>query len=539
MFFLFRNAVLFNIYQFASISLLSMMDPLTHSILNTLKRFTGIVVVTVMLQDVITSKHVLGFIIALAGFVGYTLSSELGGCGSSISSKTRRKASVLSQLVIFPIIIFTVSPSLTMLENRSIISNMLLPNASAHSTLDFRSPSQGKPHSFNTSEPANLLLDYYSPFNFTVSSYRDADLVPGNLGDLVWRFSSTRAVPDFSNSTVFKCHAKTDCFKWFDKRREGRKIVAHLPCANQLSAHQVRRMDVVRWYASDSRVRRVIVNGIGAQMDYQHPISSIQSLNMSWEVASAGYDISSEMMSILKSMDSLPVDLLVRGKFTESIARRAGFSRVRSVGCPSLFLNKDSKLGLSLHQKYSELKKRVGDRSLRVAVTLSSFRNDFRVFPRIAKEYPNSLFYAQTTYDLKMMEQFGVPFNRTRVFTNLEDWVESLKGMDMAFGSRIHGSMAAVAAGVPILVIAIDYRVLELVQQMRLPFLTQYEDSILGGRFDLAELASSSSFKGTDFDKNRCETARFVAKVYHDSGSKVQPHILRLAQDCEQSNTWN
>ena len=56
-----------------------------------------------------------------------------------------------------------------------------------------------------------------------------------------------------------------------------------------------------------------------------------------------------------------------------------------------------------------------------------------------------------------------------RLFLDPWPWIEHLRSFDAAFGSRIHGSIAAVLAGTPVVVLPHDSRTLELARYFELP----------------------------------------------------------------------
>ena len=56
-----------------------------------------------------------------------------------------------------------------------------------------------------------------------------------------------------------------------------------------------------------------------------------------------------------------------------------------------------------------------------------------------------------------------------RLFLDPWPWVDYLRAFEAAFGSRIHGSIAAVLAGTPVVVLAHDSRTLELARYFDIP----------------------------------------------------------------------
>ena len=59
--------------------------------------------------------------------------------------------------------------------------------------------------------------------------------------------------------------------------------------------------------------------------------------------------------------------------------------------------------------------------------------------------------------------------NKVRFFVDPWPWIEDLRGVDFAFGTRIHGNIAALLAGTPAFVLAHDSRTLELARYFEIP----------------------------------------------------------------------
>jgi hypothetical protein len=59
---------------------------------------------------------------------------------------------------------------------------------------------------------------------------------------------------------------------------------------------------------------------------------------------------------------------------------------------------------------------------------------------------------------------------RMRLFVDPWPWVDHLRELSAVFGSRIHGSIAAVLAGTPVVVLPHDSRTLELARYFAIPY---------------------------------------------------------------------
>lgn len=528
-----RNAILFNVYQFVSISLLAFMDPLSHALLNTFKRFTGIVIVTIWLQNHLSIQHVVGFLIALTGFLGHSVSSMMLRLKSqSDSSRIHRKAVLLIQLMglsLLPLVF----PCCSHLVNGSIVpiyfnSPILVESAER----DMKNPFLDMKEVLQSSEVVHILLGHHPSSNSSAHSNMEFTEITERIADFRLCYDSIHTLLDMSNDTVVKCDKTMSCIDEIGKAFSGQELTIHLPCGQFQLAEENYVLELAQLYASREHVRRVIINGISLNTGMPKELTWYDSQLDSRKNSSLLFTITSRNERMLKSLQPLPVDMAVQGKFTEHSIQYAGYFRATSTGSPALFLSKNLYLGKVLKEKYLRLHGLIGDRYLRVAVTVDMFWKNQNLFPRIGAEYPNSIFYAQTEQDMTLMKAFGIPLNRTRFFSDPDEWVESLREMDLSFGPRMHGHMLAIAAEVPVVVIATTYETLELVHKMNLPFVTHYSELSQTEGEDLAKLGYTRDFNGNDFDKNRCKIAGEITRVYERSKMRVQPHVRAIRQQC-------
>jgi polysaccharide pyruvyl transferase WcaK-like protein len=92
-----------------------------------------------------------------------------------------------------------------------------------------------------------------------------------------------------------------------------------------------------------------------------------------------------------------------------------------------------------------------------------------------------------------------------KVFFDIAQWQACIKEHDFLVGTRFHGTMLAIQAGVPALCIVHDSRTLELCRTMELPHATQEE--VLAGGLALDSLEKYWRFDAASFDRRRHELA--------------------------------
>ncbi|MDQ1530197.1 MAG: hypothetical protein QOE37_302, partial [Microbacteriaceae bacterium] len=83
---------------------------------------------------------------------------------------------------------------------------------------------------------------------------------------------------------------------------------------------------------------------------------------------------------------------------------------------------------------------------------------------------------------------------RTRFFVDAQPWLDHLATFDFSFGTRIHGNIAGLAAGIPSYVLAHDSRTLELARYFDIPHRTMDRVDATTDAADLYAEADYSAF---------------------------------------------
>jgi len=229
----------------------------------------------------------------------------------------------------------------------------------------------------------------------------------------------------------------------------------------------------------------------------------------------------------------------VRGKFTQEFLAELGMDQVVVTGCPSNFINPDPYLGKSLESKYQALSGGLSSVALNLeyfrldstkvkmltswlshhagALILQSdedvfglMRNDFGGSKEKA-EYISKYFLGNPNVSdfKKWLARFG------RVYCHLPSWMDYLRCVSLSVGSRFHGNMLAIQAGVPALVFPHDTRTLEMCETMSIPYLPW--DNIMPGD-TIEKIVQGIHFSGKAFDERRQELARIYRGLIVDAG---------------------
>jgi len=227
------------------------------------------------------------------------------------------------------------------------------------------------------------------------------------------------------------------------------------------------------WFAESLEARgveQIVMIGAGAQADsYAHPVE-----------LTAG---TRRFVSLLAERST---SIGVRGYFTADVLARHGIQNVDVIGCPSIFLLNDRRF--AVHQKAHP----VGRPRTAVHCTPQGYHRDavahllsFAVAHAdayIAQSEPQLLFDEESAESLAFFLQY---YNdgtyppevlgdwlrgHVRWYFDFDSWVDAMGAFDFSLGSRFHGNMAAILAGVPALNLVFDSRTRELCEYLNLPY---------------------------------------------------------------------
>lgn len=529
-----RNAVLFNSYQFASIAILEQLDALTHSLANTMKRFTGILLSFVVLGEIVTVRHLLGLVCTMIGFPMYVFGSRkfaTAATAHGLRPKSNRAPYVALTVLIFLVVAMFGRRSIP--DVGDVVDNLVKGNISpsSFSARDRVPPKSAKQYLVYVPDHY-MVYSKKKAVSRVFKNYEEALEPHGNMGNKVWHHGAFLKLPDFSETPTCN-HSRSVCLDQLKRSVNGEQsqLIEYRPGANYFNSQ--RTADFGYDLRVLSKNSHLLLIGVGSQASFTKNESN-DDINpgMKIQVRPKDFEFSTGGKNLLTALQERKQVMLFRGDFTLEAARTIGYTYGISNGCPSLFISTDVHLGQSLQKKYDALKTRIGDKSLRVAINMKNSERFTEYYKNVLRLYPNSYIYAQGRTDLVNLQSQGVPFNRVRFFDNVEEWRKSLRGMDVSIGARIHGNMAAISVGLPVYVIAPDHRVLELVRRMRVPHITWYDEGMSTEPGDIAERISGAGFNGKAFDDNRCEIAMTYIRVFREYGIGVSPHVRKISQIC-------
>ena len=112
-----------------------------------------------------------------------------------------------------------------------------------------------------------------------------------------------------------------------------------------------------------------------------------------------------------------------------------------------------------------------------------------------------------------------------RFFTSVPEWMNAIETLDMTIGTRIHGNMVSLAAGVPGVLCAHDSRTGELGDTMHIPTISMTD--LMGSKV-LSEAIGSIRFDGESFDNWRSGVAQAMTEELQKIDLIVSPYVSTL-----------
>ncbi|WP_349371493.1 polysaccharide pyruvyl transferase family protein [Salinarimonas sp.] len=248
----------------------------------------------------------------------------------------------------------------------------------------------------------------------------------------------------------------------------------------------------------------------------------------------------------------------VRGEFSAQVCRRLGLERVIATGCPSLMLNASPRVGATAARALADPATLAQGP---FAVTAANPRELSGITERIERRLFAWLaerdgLYVQQSGPTPLMstsgsdglaadpdelraahralapdmrpDLFGYAFGRsTRLYFDARTWIGDLERCKFALGARLHGNMAALAAGVPGIVVPVDSRTDELADCMCLARLAA-DDLLEAG--SLEDALQRVRFDGAAYDASRRAKAAELVAAFESIGLAPSQHLLGLAR---------
>ncbi len=328
-----------------------------------------------------------------------------------------------------------------------------------------------------------LLRGAQGPFdNFSAFETYKGDKIWSNVGNLLFSNSVYKNLySDDTQITMYTKNQATDA-DYINENYDAYLI----PLANAFRKSYREKLIETTKLVKALKIPCIVI-GVGLQSDINSPSNS--------------YPFDEEVKQFMSAILEKSSCVGVRGEVTEKYLKGLGFNDVRVIGCPSMYY-----WGNKLPDNSSDANQSL----FKISINGKNNDND-----EVKKYLFNSgydyVFIPQTTHELKMMlsgsgskeksknyypdslQNKAYLENRVKFCLNMNSWINLLKSRDMSIGTRIHGNIAAVLAGIPAYIIASDSRVAELAEYHEIPYCEM-------NKFDFSQ-DIYSLYQKTDFKK--------------------------------------
>lgn len=313
-----------------------------------------------------------------------------------------------------------------------------------------------------------------------------------------------------------------------------------LPLANQLGAH------VDLGVLADKMARQKIPM-VGLGLGAQGPIDGVDAAaipNGSWQWL---------RVILERSVDGKP-NVALRGAETLRVIEAQGLADGCVVtGCPSNFINPSATLGREIMRRRTNAIERISvaggnpfipkhrllEQSLRglVEKTHGTYVCQHPIdMLRLAKlehqTIDRPIFSRYRNYihpELDDDSFLGWFRAHAHAFASVPEWIAMMARHDMVIGTRIHGVMAGIQAGVPSLCLCIDSRTKELCQTMSIPYADA--DDYTGG-IDMDAIQDIlDRWDGRQYDDNRRMLGGRLAGLLRDNRIEPRGALQKLLRN--------
>lgn len=232
-----------------------------------------------------------------------------------------------------------------------------------------------------------------------------------------------------------------------------------------------------------------IVTGVGLQDSFEPNRHS-------------SHDFDDDVKRFVSAVLNRSATIGVRGEITASYLDDLGFHQHDIIGCPSLYMYGSE---LPVRAKKTLTKNSI----VSITGSIGNPPHIKELLYHCRNLFPNYYYIPQLMHDLKLI-YLGIPWpannpnaqaatfpstleymdfqnDRARFFLNMPSLLEFMQDVDFNIGTRIHGSIGPILAGVPSFIFPTDSRVRELAEYHNLPFMDGRKVTTETDIFDLYE----------------------------------------------------
>ena len=305
---------------------------------------------------------------------------------------------------------------------------------------------------------------------FTPETVLLENLMGGNNGNWLYQYSLFRTlmVDDSVKIDIFNANKQTVDDAFIRKVNEKYDYFV-IPLANAFKKSFTKELKTLTKMVKKLKIPCIVI-GVGIQM----------KLGKDFFSSYDDKDIAKDFVKAVLEKSSM---IGVRGEATGDFLKYLGFKEEQDytvTGCPSLYL-----YGSELPRVKPFV---YGDEATFLYHSKVEHENEkvLTLMNNIVREHPNYIYSPQRLGDM-IKSYFGTDYrdtnektlnrffdnSKTVCFTSPYMWTKYLsENVDLSFGTRFHGSVAAVLSGVPSFIVATDQRVSELASYHNIAHIT-------------------------------------------------------------------
>lgn len=367
------------------------------------------------------------------------------------------------------------------------------------------------------------IFGWYKPTSPEAVEARRKD---DNSGNFIWQYGATRMINAYTTSFI-------DAL--LDEASEASVLVLASANAFYMNLENENPYNMMKGRVGmlTNIVRKIdkptILLGIGIQAEFDL-IEDINTMEL--------HEHQAAFLKEIGVRNNATTSVSVRGDVTNTAAVNAGVTNTISLGCPSLSISRAQGLGAILEKGWKDAEASVRkNSSLKIGVALPAIRSHDPNYHRVVGnllsicEPHDCYFIMQAGYDRGQLLKFGggrVDKSKVLWFRDgVEDWFEFMQGLDFLVSTRIHGGMAGVAVGVPTMVLPTDFRIMELVNAMKLPHIP-FEDFSSTNYTSLDQMMKAATKDFVEFEANRLNRLREYHRLLTSVGLEMDPALVEI-----------
>jgi len=222
------------------------------------------------------------------------------------------------------------------------------------------------------------------------------------------------------------------------------------------------------------------------------------------------FPVEPQLASLLQDISARIKTIGCREEYSAEILNRYGIKNAEVIGCPSLFWHRNRNYRIE-RKDTSELQEINFNLSLVFDhISFIKYFYNLSKYMRvnyISQQLVEGLILESRQPELVYLMRYICDVGH--FFLNTADWIKFMAGTDFTIGTRFHGCIASILAGVPALMITTDIRTEGMCKYFHIPYIDvkQFDDTKpIQYYYELADYSEFNKHFGEKYDifKNYC-----------------------------------